>query len=432
MNEKKPITSLAEFLKWAEQFEDGQYLFRGLPKESWPNQESAYRRLPKYQRDNLELLLEVNKDLINKARLRGHDRKDGNRLSDLELLAELQHFRAATCLIDYTRNALVALWFACKQIDIEDTEENAKSNESTQKNKEPKGKVYAVRIDDPARFKTINSESIGNDLDYFYKLENSGESSLKLYLWEPKFQNNRIVAQNSVFILGAADIKHDETCIVDSSSKESITKQLDKLFGINEASLFPDFDGFARLHSQRNPYVELDAPGYLQRGMDAHLAGNLDDAIDNYTETIKLKPNEAKPYVYRGLAHAKNDDFDDAIRDYTKAIELEPNNAMVYSDRGRAYARNGDLDTAIKDLGKAIELKPYDVGFYISRGRAHARNGDLDTAIKDFDQAIELEPNNAIVYSDRGQAYAGKGEHEKARQDREKATELELASRGES
>ena len=71
-----------------------------------------------------------------------HDQLNGERLSDLPLLAELQHFRAATCLIDFTRNALVALWFAC---------EKKSTTESEDEVEETDGKVYAVRIDDPAR-----------------------------------------------------------------------------------------------------------------------------------------------------------------------------------------------------------------------------------------------------------------------------------------
>jgi hypothetical protein len=34
-------------------------------------------------------------------------------LSNLELLLELQHYGAATGLVDFSRDFLVALWFAC-------------------------------------------------------------------------------------------------------------------------------------------------------------------------------------------------------------------------------------------------------------------------------------------------------------------------------
>ena len=46
--------------------------------------------------------------------------QDGRELKDLELLTELQHFGAATCLLDFTENAFVALYMACKDLDTVD------------------------------------------------------------------------------------------------------------------------------------------------------------------------------------------------------------------------------------------------------------------------------------------------------------------------
>ena len=154
------VSTLRGFLDWAEQFNDGQYLFRGVRKKSYKIEAGACRRLPKSDRYNPAKLLKINQELIDKARLLGHDQLDGERLSDLPLLAELQHFRAATCLIDFTRNALIALWFACEQIS---------TKESENKVEETDGKVYAVRIDDPSRFKTITSELLGKRLIIFLK-----------------------------------------------------------------------------------------------------------------------------------------------------------------------------------------------------------------------------------------------------------------------
>ena len=84
-------------------------------KESYKIEASAYRRLSEADRNNPSKLLKINKDLIEKARSLGHDQREAQQLSDLELLAELQHFGAATCLIDFSQSALVALWFACQQ-----------------------------------------------------------------------------------------------------------------------------------------------------------------------------------------------------------------------------------------------------------------------------------------------------------------------------
>ena len=105
-------------------------------------------------------------------------------LSDLELLAELQHFGAATCLIDFSRSALVALWFAC-QTRISGGEAN--------------GKVYAVRHDDMVRLKTVNPEVAEKKiLIIFFKPDENGRYIHSIN-GQPKLQNNRIIAQQSVF-----------------------------------------------------------------------------------------------------------------------------------------------------------------------------------------------------------------------------------------
>ncbi len=193
------------------------------------------------------------KKLIEDAHLMGHDQKDGQRLFDLDLLAELQHFGAATCLIDFTRDALVALWFACQQ-----------------SSKGPaNGKVFAVRIV-PARFRTIDTKLIEEDIDHFLAQDPKDFSTQDpkdfyaqeyLYQWQPKHQNNRIIAQKSVFVFGGSKIETEAECVIIESSKQEILKSLDKLSGITEASMFPDFDGFARLHAQNKPHIEADISG---------------------------------------------------------------------------------------------------------------------------------------------------------------------------
>ena len=269
--ESRRVKTLSSFVKWAAQFDDGQYLFRGVSKDSYGIEASAYRRLPETQRNNPARLLQINQELIEKARLLGHDQKNGQLLSDLELLAELQHFGAATCLIDFTRNALVALWMACQQSTTG----------------EANGKVFAVRSDESDRLETITPKLVTNkDIDYFFREDE--QRGYPLYQWQPKYQNNRIIAQQSVFIFGGAQVEIEAECVILKSSKGDLLTSLDKVSGISEGSIYPDFDGFARLHAQNKPDVGLDPQAYLQRGIEAHLEGRLDEAIDHYDEVISL------------------------------------------------------------------------------------------------------------------------------------------------
>ena len=269
--ESRRVKTLDSFIKWAAQFNDGQYLFRGVSNESYKIEASAYRRLLEEARNTPAWLLLINQDLIEKARLLGHDQKNGQQLSDLELLAELQHYGAATCLIDFTRNALVALWMACQQSTTG----------------EANGKVVAVRSDESSPLEKITPQLVKEkDIDYFFRRDK--RRGYPLYQWQPKYQNNRIIAQQSVFIFGGAQIETEAECIILKSSKGDMLTSLEKVSGITEGSIYPDFDGFARQHAHNKPYVEDDPQDRLQRGVEAYLEGRLDDAINRYNEVISL------------------------------------------------------------------------------------------------------------------------------------------------
>ena len=475
------ISTLSDFIEWAEQFSDGQYLFRGVPNSAYKIEAGACRRLPEVDRYNPAKLLKINQELIDKARLLGHDQLSGERLSDLPLLAELQHFRAATCLIDFTRNALVALWFACEQISTKESENEVEETD---------GKVYAVRIDDPSRFKTITSELLEKKIDYFFQEDENGR--YPLYQWQPKLQNNRIIAQQSVFIFGGAKIEAVDECIISRGGKKDLLRALDKLAGLTDATIYPDSDGFAQLHVHNNPDFEPDLQGYLQRGIEAHQKGEREEAITYYTTVIsppsddtahppdndilswahhhrgtaymgedpsesmvnlaiedfteairlkwevirstpedpdrikRLKKELAKTHVSRGTArYWKKDEPDNsAILDYTVAIELDPEYAEAYKNRGISYLSNGYVDNAIADYTIAIELDPEYAEAYKDRATAYFANSDFDNAITDYTKAIQLDPDDTDIYNYRGLIHFGNSEPDKAIDDFSRAIQL--------
>jgi len=372
LEDKNNITAetINEFIEWAAQFSDGQYLFRGVSMESYKIEASAYRRLPEIDRNDPSQLLKINKDLIEKARSFGHDQRNGQQLSDLELLAELQHFGAATCLIDFSRSALVALWFACQQSTKGDTN----------------GKVFAVRHDDMVLLKTVNPELMKEDIDYFLKPDENGK--YPLYQWQPKLQNNRIIAQQSVFVFSGAQIEEETECIIDKNSKQDILTSLGKISGITEANIYPDFDGFARLHAHDKSYIEPDAQDYLQRGIEAYQSDNRDDAIEYYTEVIRLEPTDISvvslAHYSRGVAYGEKGEIDLAIDDYNKTIQLTPDFAEVYNNRGYAYREKDEFERAVEDYNQAIQLKPDSVLFYNNRSIALLHLQEWEKAKSDF------------------------------------------------
>ena len=45
--ESRRVKTLSGFMKWAKQFNDGQYLFRGVTRDTYEIEASTYRRLQK-------------------------------------------------------------------------------------------------------------------------------------------------------------------------------------------------------------------------------------------------------------------------------------------------------------------------------------------------------------------------------------------------
>ena len=379
------ITSLSEFIEWVNrlpQLDYEKYLFRGVPNAEYGIQASAYRR-PREEARSSEKFLQINRDLIAEARLRGHGEKDGRKLGDLEILAELQHYGAATCLIDFTYNAQIALYFACQK-DFK-WERNSKDSE-----KPPDGKVY-IMSNDPNKFQKIAPDSLEKRIDEFFQ-------GSQLYHWEPGYHNNRVIAQRSIFLFGLYEFDEDAACIIEEKSKQDILSELERISGITQAILFPDFAGFARSYSEDVLYTELSALDYEEYAFEAYSLDQYEEAIKNYDMAIKLSPQNSSLYEGRGRAKSKMKRNEDAIVDFNKAIEMDSEPWYVFYWRGIANYELQQYGKSITDFDKFIEISPNHTNAYTVRAHAKHRIRQYSEAITDYSEAISRDPSNQYNY----------------------------------
>ena len=408
-NEDKLIKSLDEFVKWSKQFDEGEYVFRGVPNKAFKIQASAYRRPEKGER-NFVKFLHTNKDLIRTAQQRGYDQKDGKVWNELDILVELQHFRAATCLIDFSFSAQVALWFACQQKQKKD--ENGGLVNS---NKLPPGKVSAVKIKQP-KYTEITPDFLNEEAEKrngeveerneksekridFYLKEDTGST---LYYLKPKYQNNRIIAQQSVLLFGNYEIEAYKECFIDGECKEKILTDLERTTGYTEDRLFPDFEGFAWVNREEATYTVTTFQAYKDLGQYAFENKQYQDAIDNFTEAIVINPNDAEVYYNRGIAYVSKEENDNAFKDLNKAIELEFDSAELYYNRGYLYQQQDQYQDAINDYDIALSKKEDYAEAYYNRGLSKYNDGQEEEVLEDFTEAIRYEPDYFDAYIQRG------------------------------
>ncbi len=115
-------------------------------------------------------------------------------ISDLEVLADLQHYGAATCLVDFSRNMLTSLWFACR-------ENSGKIKHPMDQYQGHYGILYCYDtqhdIIDQNNLTIVNhhevSTSISSLLARTKKITNfCSNSEYTFLLWEPTHLNTRI------------------------------------------------------------------------------------------------------------------------------------------------------------------------------------------------------------------------------------------------
>jgi predicted Zn-dependent protease len=126
-----------------------------------------------------------------------------------------------------------------------------------------------------------------------------------------------------------------------------------------------------------------------------------DTAIAACTRAIasdRYKKDELGSLYYnRGYEYAAKDDLERAIADYDESIRLDPKSAPGFARRADIHAAKGDNNRAIADYSEAIKLDPKAMDTYKNRGRARLYEGALAEALADIKQAAQIDPRNAYA-----------------------------------
>ena len=185
------------------------------------------------------------------------------------------------------------------------------------------------------------------------------------------------------------------------------------------------------------------AESAFEQGQDYREQRDLTKAIEAFSEAIKHDPQYWDAYYFRGWAHADLGQHEKAIEDFTEVIRIKPENEEhnAYYYRGLSYKKIGKSDEADQDFIKAKELgwpfdilglakAPYDKGVgYANEGNSEQKYGDdgkaksaYEKAIEQYGIAIEADPTYADAYYYRGMAYARLGKCDEALHDFQKAS----------
>jgi len=148
--------------------------------------------------------------------------------------------------------------------------------------------------------------------------------------------------------------------------------------------------------------------------------GDLEHAVRDFSEAIRIDPKYPDSYAERGQALFKMGETERAIADYSAALQRDPQHGSALRSRGMAYLYRGSPDLALADLSRAIGLAESDPSllapielFYARRSRAsiYGSKQQYDLEIGDCTALIESQARDPMVaevlrqnYSDVGAA----------------------------
>ncbi|KAI8610448.1 hypothetical protein BC830DRAFT_742726 [Chytriomyces sp. MP71] len=177
---------------------------------------------------------------------------------------------------------------------------------------------------------------------------------------------------------------------------EKALKDLDAITDTNKLH-FGAFLAKARI------YEELTSEERLSGlPLEPATLGLIKVAIVNYSQIIRLKPDDAEGYYHRACLFEAENEMVYANEDFRMVRQLDPTNEHAIHNLAVYSFQRQLWDDAIQAFTKLIKLNPENGQAYLYRGRANAYLAKWDEALRDLTLAIQLAPDRADVFFYRG------------------------------
>ncbi|MFQ5952947.1 MAG: tetratricopeptide repeat protein, partial [Candidatus Omnitrophota bacterium] len=144
-------------------------------------------------------------------------------------------------------------------------------------------------------------------------------------------------------------------------------------------------------------YHPRNARLYLNLGNTYYEKGEIDKAIEQYWNAIKINKNYAVAYGNIGSAYLHKKDIEEAEEFLTKAVGIKHNYPIAHYNLGIVYFKKGRYNEAVKELTTATEQLPQLYQAWNMLGRTYLKLGEKDKARESFQRSLKIMPSQAKV-----------------------------------
>lgn len=140
--------------------------------------------------------------------------------------------------------------------------------------------------------------------------------------------------------------------------------------------------------------------------------------------TVAVSPNDFGVHNDLGMVYMQQNRLNDAISEFSESIRLNAKFPASFYHRGYAYMRTGNIDAAIQDLTIAISLDPKLGAAYQNMGALYYQMHNFKEAQYYSQKALMVDPENSALYSNLAVIYGETKQYAKAQQILEEALRI--------
>ena len=123
-----------------------------------------------------------------------------------------------------------------------------------------------------------------------------------------------------------------------------------------------------------------------------------DEAINCFTNALKINSNDIAAHYYIGLTYIHENNPRETYDRSTTIIHLNPKSHLGYYLQGLSFQLQKRYDDVIKCCDKAIKMKPDFAFVYYLQGHAFQSQEKYEDAVKCCNKAIKMKPDFASAY----------------------------------
>jgi len=225
-----------------------------------------------------------------------------------------------------------------------------------------------------------------------------------------------------------------ESIFLDSSEWNNFIDRGNLISGINEFNQYQSIYGnekvFEDAFDDYSEAIELrpySHKGYLNRGILNHRFLKLEEAIEDYDKALENAwdmETKIKIRSLRAMIKAQLGQHDIAIKDLEKVLERDNQNPVLLNTLALIHCDLEEYSKALRYLNRSLEYHPKDSPTLANLGFVALEAGKFQKAINILDEQIENDSTSGVMHSNRGFAKFKLGKKQEGLEDLNKAIEL--------